>query len=550
MRETVEERSAHMRKIPEKAYEWANSLFKNPGFIYYKRNGRYVTCFCGSCGAKYEGVCRPHPDPFFAGAEHRINPRHNEEGICERCGIRTKYKSEGKAKETFVHAKGRWVIGQKMGKNEFVFRIFDIEQIMHRNDRTEYDYMEYIRIFLRPGKKAQKDYYVHDPWSGRDRWIDHNLGGMRNIETPDYAEVFPGTFKEISKTPMFQFVPAIKGNYKGNMKYPITRYYEAAAHYDKDFEFLVKANAEWFVHKMVWKYRLGYRTRGKTYYDRIGVYKERVPEISNTKADYKALEIYQAERKSGKHWKEEDIKAYRTLSRGLDGNQLKTIEGLFKYASPGKILNYLSRATGENIWHSHSREVIEYVDYIRMRKQAGYDLSNEIILFPKDLHRRHNEMVLETEKEEIEKRAKEVNEKYPGIERRYKKLMEKYSAAAGGYYIRPAKDAAEIVMEGKLLHHCVGGNGYLSRHATGKSTILFLRRTAEKDMPWITVEIIGTKVKQWYGAYDRKDEKAGINQERMQAWLDTYCRELEKRSKEAKSVRKSGKSEEKRQKTA
>jgi hypothetical protein len=147
-------------------------------------------------------------------------------------------------------------------------------------------------------------------------------------------------------------------------------------------------------------------------------------------------------------------------------------------------------------------------------------------------------MVLETEKAELDKRVKEVLERYPNIEKLYKKLSDKYSAAAGGLIIRPAKNAAEIVMEGRLLHHCVGGDMYLSRHSKGDSVILFLRKISDKDMPYITVEIKKTRIMQWYGEYDKKPDK-----EMITAWLNTYIHELEKREEE-KQEKKQGKKQE------
>ena len=118
---------------------------------------------------------------------------------------------------------------------------------------------------------------------------------------------------------------------------------------------------------------------------------------------------------------------------------------------------------------------------------------------------------------------------YPGIASRFEDLMDRYGATAGGYIIRPAKSAEEIVEEGRKLHHCVGGDTYLSKHQKGTSAILFLRTIAEKDTPYITVEIKGTEILQWYGAYDKKPER-----DKMQLWLDTYIKELKKHERQAK----------------
>ena len=62
---------------------------------------------------------------------------------------------------------------------------------------------------------------------------------------------------------------------------------------------------------------------------------------------------------------------------------------------------------------------------------------------------------------------------------------------------------------------------YLNNHARGFSTILFLRPTAEKRVPFITVEIRGFAIKQWYGAYDKKPM-----QKKIDKWLNKYLKAL------------------------
>ena len=89
--------------------------------------------------------------------------------------------------------------------------------------------------------------------------------------------------------------------------------------------------------------------------------------------------------------------------------------------------------------------------------------------------------------------------------------------------IRPARSAEEIVTEGRILHHCVGGDNYLRKHNEGETYILMLRQQEYLEVPYITVEIneSNDRIIQWYGAHDRKpDEK------NMQRWLDTYITKL------------------------
>lgn len=530
MKETVEERDAHMRRIPEGQQKWAEQQFETKGFIYYRKHGALVDCFCGKCGHKYIGFWKASEDPFEAACQKLIKPAHNKPGVCERCGYETKYKAAGKIRDRYVNAKGRYAIGQRIGKEEFVFRIFDVEQVMYKDRPVEYDHQEYIRVFLRPGKQAQKDYFVHDWWAGRDRWIDHNLGGMSNIPMPDDAMMTPSTWKAIKNTPMFRYVPSpadknARDRYFHNKEYPTIRYYEAAAHYP-DFEMIVKSGMWRLQNALIWKLGTGYRVKGKTYYDRLGIYKSRVKDLIEAYGAGDKLKAYQIERRAGAHWSDKELEIIAERIQRCSGNEMNMLVKAYRQASPSKVERYIEKIIKKEGCDAFR----EYVDYLQMRKDRGYDLSNEIILFPRELHRRHNEMVLETENEKMDKRKKEVLEKFPKIAEKYKKLADKYSAAAAGYIIRPAKDAAEIVVEGRYLHHCVGGDMYLGSHNQGKSYILFLRHKDAPDVPFITVEIKGEQINQWYGAYDKKPD-----QNFFEGWLKTYTGELTKRKSEKKT---------------
>ena len=70
----------------------------------------------------------------------------------------------------------------------------------------------------------------------------------------------------------------------------------------------------------------------------------------------------------------------------------------------------------------------------------------------------------------------------------------------------------------------------MSKHNAGRSVILFLRKASEPDIPYITVEICGEKIIQWYGAYDKKPEEKYFTE-----WFKTYTNELIKRKDEKKT---------------
>lgn len=71
-----------------------------------------------------------------------------------------------------------------------------------------------------------------------------------------------------------------------------------------------------------------------------------------------------------------------------------------------------------------------------------------------------------------------------------------------------AKTPAELVYEGKYLHHCVGDMGYDAKMSKEKTLIFFIRKTAEPSVPYVTAEINpkSGKLLQCYGDHDTKPD--------------------------------------------
>lgn len=493
--------------------------------IFYKRRGNYAHCLCSECGAEYEIRTTSTGDPFLDDAARIEMPKRDEETKCRSCKIKATYKPAGSFAAEWYEA--HIVTGKKISDTEFVFRAFWLNKKIIKNCRMAFRCVEIRRIYLQKGKKPIRfspSYYDSEKWT---------QGGSG--DTYRY-KVHPSTFKEIAKTGMFKYVPrceTVENEYYDDSW--VMDYYIAAARYP-DMEMIVKLGMKHLAFGLVRKYALNFNPRGKEIHDRLRINKERLKPFIESNGELRLLRFLQYERKTGQHWSNEEYEIAEDIYKHDYDGSSKLITAI-KYPSLIKLGNYFRK---KGIYYGEEKDYSkaykarnEYFDYLNIRVKLGYDMTNDIILFPRDIHRRHNEMVLETEKEKIAIREREVLDKYPKIEKNYKKYSDIYSAAAAGYIIRPAKNAAEIVAEGRYLHHCVGGDGYLSKHNTGKSIILFLRKASEKDIPFITIEIRGDRIVQWYGAYDKKPQE-----EYFQAWLDTYTKELRKHNQKPEKKKK------------
>lgn len=209
----------------------------------------------------------------------------------------------------------------------------------------------------------------------------------------------------------------------------------------------------------------------------LGIRKERVKQLITAEGDLGLLSTMQMEKRMQQVWTGEQIE-HLTETRLARGQ----VEMATRYMSLQKLLNRIEKYSGcEYGTKCGSAEqkirstAITYTDYLSMRQSLGYDLSNTVYQNPRDLQAAHDEMVLESHKEEIDKRLVEVAMRFPNIQSRYRELRKKYFYEDEEYLIRPARSAEEITMEGRILHHCVGRDTYLERHDRGDSYILMLQ---------------------------------------------------------------------------
>ena len=292
-------------------------------------------------------------------------------------------------------------------------------------------------------------------------------------------------------------------------------------------EMLVKMGMDNVVKKLIeCSYGIVANESGKSMNTFLGIRKQRVRRLKESRGDLELLKVMQMEYRMGAAWTDEQFERIAELH--LERGQ---IEIATEYMSLQQLLNRIAKYAGceygtecKGALYRLQSTATAYVDYLNMRHELGYDLTNMIYQYPRDLKMAHDRMVMESNQKEMDKRLKEVKQKFTGIRKQYRKLRKKYYCEDEEYIIRPAKSAEEIVMEGRTLHHCVGGDTYLKRHDTGTSYILMLRFKEDADNPYITIEINAEtdRIIQWYGAYDKKPD-----QKHIQEWIDQYVYKLQ-----------------------
>lgn len=152
------------------------------------------------------------------------------------------------------------------------------------------------------------------------------------------------------------------------------------------------------------------------------------------------------------------------------------LEDAWGHASAQKIVAYAAKQK----YPGHYRDYLK--DCIRLR----LNLDDHTVLFPPDLEAAHARTIEQVEYE----KTKEHEELFQKT--RAKGLWMEFEK--DGLLIRWPTSGNEIINEGKVLHHCVGG--YVKRAAEGKTTILLIRKINAPDTPYYTLEWLEGRVQQ------------------------------------------------------
>lgn len=206
--------------------------------------------------------------------------------------------------------------------------------------------------------------------------------------------------------------------------------------------------------------------------------------------------------------------------------------------SPRQVMNYVKRQQAEGYAGKSARAVLEqWADYLDMCRQKKKDTTDEMVYRPRELKRRHNELVEEMRKERMleqlkrdekatEEMARKMAEKYPGAEKILEEIRDKYEYQNEEYMMIVPRSLLDIAIDGSALHHCTGwSERYYERIMQRETYICFLRRKAEPDIPYYTIEVEPGGTIRQHRSY--LDEEPGV--EEIRGFLREWQREIKNR---------------------
>lgn len=494
---------AIMPQKPKFLDETINRYIEAGNIIYYKRKGSYADYYCCQCGEKF--TRRIKATEAYAGPSVDIVPRRYQSKECPKCKRKGTLLNWGRAKIT--KQEFEVLLYQAAEDETLVIRAYAVRAVRSPGSVLTKKIWEYGREFLR------RDYErIYDNICNTGKWWK-----SKKLDIYRSGKLCEVNYSEAVEKSDLRYIPATAYKLISEVgareeRHILARYDTLTAYaHAPQIEQLYKIGLMQICRRLIFAngQTRDINKKAKTAAGILRITTEQLRYLRESEQELLALSVIK-------------IMNYRKIPFTQHNAEIVTrlyiaaptedkLKHILKYQSPEKLLNYLNKNIPEHAILADA--ITEYDDYLRAREANGDDLSNTVYLGPRELHKTYIELREKMERAKSAKYVKQMNEKYAKIKVNSAKVTTKYTWQQSGLLIRPARDAGEVVMEGRILHHCVGDDHqrYLSNYNQNKAIILVIRHENEPDKPYITVEYENNKVQQWYGIRDTKPDKETID---------------------------------------
>lgn len=517
-------------EAPDDLEEWAlRTVFRGKDYALYDRENKKWTCT--ACGGKF-------PD----------QPKilHKTIISCPHCGKSLEAKKLGNPK---VVKDGQVLLLQRMDAVQSAARYIDVRMIWSLSGR-KMQQSEAIRIIFLRGFSGTRYFMGQIPKSdhlkmaGRPQYFDDKSSGGAN--------------RRIG--PCYLYPQGIREALEGTRYNTWGRLFEQTAEAGKELNYNRMMCAERRMAGVIeYLFKGGFNRLLRETIENISVYSGNYGgPLCTAQSDIRAVFGLSDRQKINRirdcdggegtllwlQWAEEkEEKIDDETLRWLSGEKIRkeNVKFIIDCMSPRQIMNYVKKQQAGGYKGKTAKSVLEqWADYLNMCQKAGKDTSDEMVYRPRDLKYRHDEMVEEIRKHQMieqikrnkeanEEYARKMREKFPGAEENLEAVRKKFEYQDEEYMIHVPKSLTEIAQEGNALHHCAGASErYYERIMQNETYICFLRRTAEPDIPFYTIEVEpGGTIRQHRSYFD---EEPGIQE--IRSFLRGWQQEVKKRLKD------------------
>ena len=286
-----------------------------------------------------------------------------------------------------------------------------------------------------------------------------------------------------------------------------------------NFEYLVKQNYDFLVTEMYSGYW------GTRQFLKVSPYinwksNNLLKMLGLNRSEFKALQGQECLYENYRAWRDRYEKTYSIdkllLLTRVFGGEVGTGERFA--AATGLKIHRIARYLDEN-----NIDKRDYSDYLTQCRDLHYDLCDTAISMPhnfEEMHCRLSAIFKHSGSEEMKSVFAENYVKRKRLNYENETLM-----------IRQPETFDEIVVEGKVLNHCVGG--YANRHTLYKLHIMFIRRKSDPAKPFYTVEVSEPTL----GIIQVRGKRNAAMTEEVRAFVEEYKKYLDEIKKETMIVK-------------
>ncbi len=479
------------RAVPKDWNHWVDKVGIPEQYIFYTYSRK-----------KYkEGYCT------YCEHDVQVQPHHNEMGKCPHCHHTVMYKALGKFKYHWTNNYPVYLM-QKC-KDGFMIREFiTSRQYVKENIREpRLCISENRRAIGNTEGKVERAYYFGDYKHVAYRWIKTGVCSY-SWNGNESGKIYGKSLPCIAKT-YLRKTGLIEMYRKQGILDP--EKYLAGYEHSPYIEKFAKAGLTRLVNENLSRvyWSSGYRDdsfridRSQTSLTKmLGISTEELRRLRYCNGGKHMLLWLQYEKAIGKPIPDDTIKWM------LDNKMVPSdLNFAPSQMSISQIHHYLQRHMREERMNLHET-ITTWKDYLSMAARLGYDLNDEIIYRVRRLRKRHNELVEILEQQNMTVQAGEILRDFPHVEKNLRAVKATYEYGDKDYTVLVPNCIEDVITEGRSLHHCVDKQErYWDRIERNESYIFFLRRTAQLDKPYYTLEVEpGGTIRQKRTMYDRQED--------------------------------------------
>lgn len=524
IKESIDFEMLKIKPLPKDIKKWANdNTYKDRNYIFYHPTEHFGECSC--CGSKFT------ISPQFL--------KHKDTYFCPKCKTRATLISQNRWRNMNKIIEKADLQYIQPTKNGFCVRKFQAVKTIA--NKSQYSFSdddipqgesfcqaicleEYKRDFYEDNYCHKSFMYDDFNQTGEYRWCYSSVGSDRYY----YSRVIMLYTKNlntiIKRDKDLKYIPVKKildlsselnfvDTLKSCKRFPCVEYLYKIGFKRLTVEVCRYGNT--YSSKDTRKY-FGLNYDGKNIMELLGVGKQDVKLLAFLDVNSVELELYKYCKGKGIF----DLDAFKWCLENFEGKRKDDFFEMLEYTTLCKAVNYIKKQ--KEILNSTITNILyDWRDYKFECEKLKYSMTADV-LFPADLGDAHEKTTTLTKLLDNKKRCDKCRKGCEAEAERLKPL----SFETSDYLIRLAESPEEIITEGAVLHHCVGG--YVERHSEGKTHIFVIRKISEPDKPFYTLELdknMGLVQCRGYknNREDNENQKAEhkLVDEFVAKWLDT-----------------------------